>query len=201
MWLLLVRNKGIGFKNKIPWGVTKDIKYFRILTQGYFNDNAIIMGKNTAFSIPRSLPKRTNYVVSSTLLKPKTQKEKFITQGGYGNFNIIQKSDLHMLTKKNYGDIWIIGGAELYSGLINSHLINAIYYTDIDKEFECDTFFPVIPSKFKKIYHSPTIKSEDIDMSFKVYVNEQNVIYPNYKDYKEKAKVALHYTNSTLGIL
>ena len=40
------RNYGIGYKNKIPWLLKKDLNYFKKLTIGNGN-NAVIMGKNT----------------------------------------------------------------------------------------------------------------------------------------------------------
>ena len=45
------RNQGIGFKNTLPWKLKKELKYFKILTKGNGN-NAVIMGKNTCFSLP-----------------------------------------------------------------------------------------------------------------------------------------------------
>ena len=38
------KNKGIGINNKLPWSLTRDLKYFKFLTQSHGN-NAIVMGK------------------------------------------------------------------------------------------------------------------------------------------------------------
>ena len=55
------KNLGIGYKNKIPWNLKKDLKYFKNLTIGKGN-NAIVMGKNTWKSLPvKSLPKREKF--------------------------------------------------------------------------------------------------------------------------------------------
>ena len=69
------KNSGIGINNKLPWILRNDLKYFKFLTQSHGN-NAIIMGKNTCFSLPRALPKRVNYVLSNTLQNPKTEREQ-----------------------------------------------------------------------------------------------------------------------------
>ena len=45
------KNRGIGLKNKLPWNLSKEMKYFKKLTIGEKN-NAVIMGKNTWLSIP-----------------------------------------------------------------------------------------------------------------------------------------------------
>ena len=56
------KNGGIGYKNKLPWKrINLDMKFFSQITIGSKNDNnAVIMGKNTWLSLPKSLPKRTN---------------------------------------------------------------------------------------------------------------------------------------------
>ena len=126
------RNRGIGFKNNLPWKLSKDLKYFRFLTKDDSEQscNAVIMGKNTCLSLPRALPKRVNYVLSTSLNSPKTQEEKFLTMGGYGDFRIIE--DISHINNKKYNNIWLIGGAQIYESMINNDMINTIYYTDID---------------------------------------------------------------------
>ena len=83
------KNNGIGINNKLPWMLRNDLKYFKFLTQSHGN-NAIVMGKNTCFSLPRALPKRVNYVLSNTLQNPETDREKFLLNGGYGDFRIVK---------------------------------------------------------------------------------------------------------------
>lgn len=52
---------------------------------------------------------------------------------------------------KKYNDIWIVGGAKVYENIINMNtdvntkiIIDEFYITYIDKEYKCDTFFPLI---------------------------------------------------------
>ena len=186
------KNKGIGINNKLPWSFKKDLKYFKFLTQSHGN-NAIVMGKNTCLSLPRALPKRTNYVLSSTLDNPQTDKEKFLMTGGYGDFRIIE--DITHISKEKYDNIWLIGGAKVYENLINNNMINSIYYTDIDAEFDCDTFFPEIPSKFNEVFTSKYLTDNDINYNMKVYVKNglEDI------DYINKATAAFHLACTTLG--
>ena len=57
------RNRGIGFKNKLPWTIKKEMNYFKNLTIGEQmqsntkSRNAVVMGKNTWFSLKKPLPK------------------------------------------------------------------------------------------------------------------------------------------------
>ena len=174
------KNRGIGFQNNLPWKLKDELKYFRFLTKGLGN-NAVVMGKNTCLSLSRALPKRENFVLSSTLKESDN------------DFTIIK--NIESLKKEHYNNIWLIGGAQVYESMINNDMINTIYYTDIDKEFECDTFFPEIPSNFKNVFESKSFIDNDINYNMKVYVKEgiESI------DYINKATAALHYTELTLG--
>ena len=50
----------------------------------------------------------------------------------------------------NYDDVWVIGGSEVYKHYIEEDKIDTCYLTCIDKAFECDTFFPGLPSGWKE---------------------------------------------------
>ena len=63
------KNRGIGFKNQLPWKLTLDMHRFKKLTIGNKN-NAVIMGRNTWESLPlkfRPLPKRTNIILTTKM--------------------------------------------------------------------------------------------------------------------------------------
>ena len=186
------KNNGIGINNKLPWMLRNDLKYFKFLTQSHGN-NAIVMGKNTCFSLPRALPKRVNYVLSNTLENPKTDREQFLVNGGYGDFRIVK--NINHISKEKYDNIWLIGGDQVYKSLIESDIVNSIYYTDIDANFNCDTYFPEIPSKFKGVFQSEKFNENDINYNMKVYVKEG--LEPN--TYINKATTALHYMSARLG--
>ena len=156
------KNRGIGFKNKLPWNLPKELQYFKGRTIGKGN-NAVIMGKNTYLSLDKPLPKRDNFVLSSTL-----------KQSNNG-FNVIPNLD--SLKKKNYDTIWIIGGAQVYESMINNYMVNTIYYTDIDKECECDTFFPEIPSSFNKMVESACFDEKGIGYTIKIYTKNVDQYY------------------------
>ena len=48
------------------------------------------------------------------------------------------------LEKKNYDDIWIIGGEKLYNYFLNTKEVKKIYLTTIDRYYTCDVFFLLI---------------------------------------------------------
>ena len=112
-------NRGIGLNNKLPWNYPEDLKYFSRITKGNGN-NAIIMGRNTFESIGKTLPKRTNIILSKTL----TSNEKYLIFE-----NIIDS--LSYCKSQNFDEVFIIGGESIYNQTI--HLVDSIYVTEIDK--------------------------------------------------------------------
>ena len=70
-----------------------------------------------------------------------------------------------------YKNKWIIGGAQIYNSLIHHENTQAIYYTEIDEEYKCDTFFPEIPAHYDKIYETKDIYDNDTKFRIKLYRN------------------------------
>jgi dihydrofolate reductase len=143
----MCRNNGIGFKNKIPWNIKSDMKYFSEITKGDGN-NAVIMGNKTFESLPvkngkYGLNSRDNYVLTYSQ-NNKNNIEKI--SSNIKVFNSVNELDNFLNEQDNYEDIWVIGGASIYSQYLDMNKINKCYVTYIDKHFECDTFFPILVS-------------------------------------------------------
>ena len=133
------KKNGIGKNNTIPWYLPEDLKYFSKLTKGNGN-NAIIMGKNTWLSLPKKpLKQRDNLILSKTLeINENSPKNNLVK-----TFNDLN-SVMEFCKEQNYEEIWVIGGSEIYNLFLNKLKIERIYATSIDKDYECDTFFPSI---------------------------------------------------------
>ena len=56
----LDRNRAIGRGNALPWHLPDDLKRFKALTLG----KPVLMGRKTAESLGRALPKRRNLVLT-----------------------------------------------------------------------------------------------------------------------------------------
>jgi len=153
------KNFGIGYKNKIPWNLKNDLKYFKNLTIGKGN-NAVIMGKNTWKSLPfKYLPKRENLILS--------KKEK--GENIFSNINCLEK----YCKEKKFDDIWVIGGEEIYKQFINNNKVKYIYATEIDSEFKCDTFFPKINKEYELISSKRNYdKNIKLNYNFNIYQNK-----------------------------
>ncbi len=163
----ICKNRGIGFKNQLPWKLKNEMQYFQKLTTGNGN-NAVVMGKNTWLSLKdRPLKNRDNIIISNKMTSTINLENTYVLHNGdYSEPNIIEWTGMF-----NYDDIWIIGGESIYNRLIYSKHIDKIYLTEIDKEFECDTFFPEIPENFTLLEQSRKFQEYDISYQFKIFKN------------------------------
>ena len=124
-------NGVIGNKGQLPWHLSEDLKFFKKLTYG----SPVIMGRKTYESIGRPLPGRKNIVISSN---PNVE----------GNIETHQRiEDLIKAYKDSTESLFIIGGAQIYSALLN--WTKEIYLTYIYKEYSGDTYFPKIDNDFE----------------------------------------------------
>uniref|UniRef100_A0A6C0I2S4 dihydrofolate reductase n=1 Tax=viral metagenome TaxID=1070528 RepID=A0A6C0I2S4_9ZZZZ len=137
------KNYGIGFKNNLPWSHLKeDMRLFSKRTIGAGN-NAVIMGKNTWFSIPenrRPLKNRTNIVISSSLSLPSSSPS---LDGNPQIFSSIHDAmSFCECESAKYHELWVIGGSQMYSEFLNTYYnkLNRVYITYVCGDYECDTF-------------------------------------------------------------
>ena len=123
-------NRVIGRDNDLPWHLPKDLKHFMRTTVGH----PVIMGRRTFESMNAPLPRRTNIVV--------TRNPDYRPPGALVARDLDAALALaaEQCRRDGKDTIFIAGGAEIYRrGLdIATHLI----VTEIDAEFEGDTFFP-----------------------------------------------------------
>ena len=168
---------GIGFKNKLPWNLKKDLNRFKDLTM----DNIVIMGKNTWESLPiKPLPNRINIVISKTL-KDDSVDHIFPTLNEAVIFTQLNQ-------KCVYKQVFVIGGNQLYNEAINSMYCDKIYITEVYDDFQCDTFFPVLPKKFKPISVTKFYKENNIYFRYITY-SQSGDKWKNNKEETEYLKL------------
>lgn len=119
-------NNVIGKNGELPWYIPEDLQHFKKLTQG----NTVIMGRKTYQSIGKSLPNRTNIVI--------TRDRKFNCK------DCIVVNTIKEAIRKSDRDkeIFIIGGGEIYKKSII--FADKIYLTQIHQTIDGDTYFPEI---------------------------------------------------------
>src|SRR5690625_1236929 len=120
------KNHVIGYENDMPWHLPEDLKYFKEKTTGH----TIIMGRKTYDSIGRVLPNRRNVVLTR-------QKLDFPKE-----IEVIRDiNQIYQWNKANPDqELFVIGGGNLYNQVLP--YADRMYITEIDENFEGDTFFP-----------------------------------------------------------
>ena len=149
------KNNTIGKDNKLLWNIPDDLKRFKELT---INHN-IIMGRKTFESIGRILPNRKHIIFS--------QNPDFKIDNE--NIEIVHS----MLQIQQYiedeNENFVIGGAMIYNLLMP--YVTKMYVTEIDKDFEGDTFFPRInPDIWQEISREEGPKDEENDFKYEYVV-------------------------------
>lgn len=118
--------RGIGKNNKLPWNLPEDLRRFKKITSGH----AVIMGRNTFESIGKPLENRFNIVL--------TNNKKSIKNS---HVFLCDSVESVLDSCKFLDEIFIIGGENVYQQFVG--MADKIYATIINKDFECDTFFPL----------------------------------------------------------
>lgn len=153
---------GIGKNGHLPWRLPSDLTYYHDKTVGNGN-NAVIMGRLTWESLPqkfRPLPKRKNIVITRN-------PEYALPQGVLKAENLEQALALAEGSKPE--EIFVIGGSQIFGDAILHPDCAALYLTEIEGNFACDTFFPKIPAYFKKTLKSEVHEENGIRFKFCVY--------------------------------
>jgi dihydrofolate reductase len=132
------KNRELGKNNKLLWQLKKDLQHFKIITSGH----PVIMGRKTFESIGFPLPKRTNIVI--------TRDKNYQVAAGVIICDSLEKA-MEVAKTKDRQEIFIIGGASIYSQAIN--LADKLYLTLVDGTFDADVYFPEY-SRFNKIISS-----------------------------------------------
>jgi len=169
MIVAFCKKRGIGYKNKLPWHIPNELKFFKKTTMSGDN-NVVVMGKNTWNSLPKKpLKNRKNLILSRSLNNDDLKK--------YDNTLCVSSFELldYKLDKlTNDHTIWLIGGKSIYDYYIEHPKLEKIYITYIHHSFPVDVQFPKIP-----IYFDLT-KNSNLN-----YYN--NIIY-NYATYKNNMR-------------
>ena len=156
----LAKNRAIGKGGDLIWHLSNDLKHFKEVTSGH----TVIMGYKTYASLPgqKPLPKRRNIIISGHL------KE---APEGFELANSILDA---MKMVFNEEEVFIIGGGMIYEQFLP--MADKLYLTKIDKDFDADTFFPIIDySKFDLIDLKVIDEDPQIDCSYRFETWEKRV--------------------------
>jgi dihydrofolate reductase len=120
----VARNGAIGKDNALLWRLPEDLKFFKRTTLGH----PVIMGRKTFDSIGRPLPGRRNIVI--------TRNAHWQHEG----VAVAPSLDAALALLNDADEPYVIGGGEIYAQALPR--ADVIVLTEVDADFEADTFFP-----------------------------------------------------------
>lgn len=133
----LDRNRAIGRGNTLPWQLPDDLKRFKALTLG----KPVLMGRKTAESLGRALPKRRNLVLTRSGRVP------------FEGMEAVASIDAAIALAQADGaaELCVIGGGELYA-LALAHAAR-MHLTHVETVVDgCDAFFPAFdPAQWRVV--------------------------------------------------
>ena len=145
------KNNIIGKDNKMIWHLPEDLKHFKELTIGH----TIIMGRKTFQSLEKPLPNRKHIIFSQNPdFKVNDENVEVV-------HSLLQIQDLI----EGKEEAFVIGGAMIYNFLMP--YVKKMYVTEIEKDFDGDTFFPSINSEvWKEVSREKGIRDENNDLDY-----------------------------------
>lgn len=173
--------RGIGKNNELPWHLPNEFKYFSRITKSTIskdNKNAVVMGKNTWYSIPkkfRPLKGRLNIVISRSMQNSDLPEDVLLFESLPACMKVMS-AEVYLNSIEN---IFITGGSSLYKEAMESGSCGLVYLTKVQSDFNCDVFYPEFDTEniFKEVTRDnvPTEvqKENDIKYTFHVYKKNQ----------------------------
>ena len=147
----LDENFAIGRKGQLPWHLPDDLRWFTQLTVGKY----VLMGYNTAVSIGRVLPERTNLVLS------RRHEAPFPGQ-------VTVRSLDEAMARCDHTGLMVIGGGQVFREALP--LARRLYLTWVSAAVDgADTFFPGVHfsewTEVSRVHHKKDAEhAYDFDM-------------------------------------
>ena len=157
----IAENNVIGKDNDLIWHLPNDMKFFKEKTLNHH----IITGRKNYISIPekyRPLANRTNIVLT---------RQTDFKESGCVVLHSLEDAIIYA-TKNDETELFIIGGGQIYKEALEKGLIDRMYITHVNHQFDGDTFFPEINNEaWKKISetNNPIDEKHRYSYSFAVY--------------------------------
>ena len=163
------KNWAIGYKGKLLFPISADLKRFKELTIG----KVVIMGRKTLESLPggKPLKQRKNIVISKTLCITKEESEKtglYVCKSIEELFELLKTNQFIQF---NSEDFFVIGGENIYKQLLP--YCKKAFVTMVEKSAsDADAFFPNLEnfSNWQIEKSSEKFFQDEIEYSFVDYV-------------------------------
>lgn len=125
---------GIGRDGEIPWHVSGDLQFFKMMTY----NSAVVCGRKTYENI-KGIPGRRFFVLTRD--ESKSGSDHGTDEHGVHESVTFAHSFESLYNKLiSTTDIWIVGGASVYEHYVGK--CRDVYLSRIPGTYDCDTFFP-----------------------------------------------------------
>lgn len=120
--------RGIAKDGGMPWKIPEDEAYFTEETKKYGGN--VLSGSTTFREAYKSKPLagRQNYILTHD-------------DSPIAGVTLIHDLDKFLEEFKDK-DLWVAGGGKVFGQVIEAGQADELYLTEIEGDFECDTFFP-----------------------------------------------------------
>ncbi|MBI4309535.1 MAG: dihydrofolate reductase [Candidatus Omnitrophica bacterium] len=151
--------RGIGKADGLAWHLPSDLRRFKEITSAVSDPskrNALLMGRKTWESLPAHfcpLPGRLNVVL--------TRQEDLGLPEGVLRFSNLDQAMEYLDKEPDIEHIFCIGGAQMYAHAVEHSACNRIFATHLQGKFDCDSFFPIMPSRFRPAATGPWQREEN----------------------------------------
>lgn len=135
---------GMGKKGAIPWHLKPDLVRLKNLTK----DNIVVLGRKSYESMVGYYDKSGRPMPGKLYIVVTRDKDYEPTRENAKAVNSIEEA-LEMTSEE---EIFVIGGAQIFSQALEKGIVDRIYLTKVEGDFNCDTFFPDY-SEFTKVLH------------------------------------------------
>ncbi|XP_058883044.1 zgc:153031 [Acipenser ruthenus] len=174
-------NMGIGKNGYLPWNLPSEFTFFldtisSVSTPGM--KNLLVWGRKCWEAFPESLLPLPNtmHVILSRTLSSVPKHAQYLCSDLQGS---VKLGSTHPLSEV-IETIWIIGGVEPYIEALQHPWCDLVYLTDVQADFECDTYFPEFNNNvYKLVDEFPGVPSG---------IQEENGIKFKYQVFKKVAQ-------------
>jgi dihydrofolate reductase len=154
-------NAVIGHDGALPWRLPEDMAQFRALTMGA----TVLMGRATWDSLPvkaKPLVGRRNVVMTR--------------QWGWTAPGVIAVASLEQGLDAADGDVWVIGGAQVYAAAMP--FAHRLVITELEAAYDGDTLAPTLDASWRVVGREPATgwSESTTGLRYRVTTHERELV-------------------------
>lgn len=184
---------GISKNGEIPWDIKEDMNFFQDVTKrnytqnGTAQKNVLIMGKNTWKKLPetaRGLKDRITIIVSSTMYEKELYTDNTTKSEVYLSQSLTSAIEMCQGWSNHCGKVFICGGGGIYKEAVKNLVMNEVYLTRIDKDYNCDNIIEGLDDTNLSFYTFDLYSSKTFQVTDRNNGEQVRVTFKKF--YKEK---------------